>query len=218
MCLEPYDPIPLGGEVDIACRTPHSRNQFLLLAEVGFGQIDAFVRGGQDDLCPGAPDRVDQRILVVGGRRPGKENVDADDLGASGVESVHQPRQQRTIDGLADLVVLQGFVGDADEGHMRMLARQLVGQIRGANVTQHVLEPQQARRVAGHDLGEQQCGEDRKDRAQKKWAWKQRAGPYTPGIIDHRKRPIVPAARPYWTQRSETSASIHALPGRAAGI
>ena len=217
--LNLHDPVALGGEIDVAGRAPGRRNELRLLVEVGLGQVDAFVGGGQDDLGLGAPDRVDQHVLVVGRRRARGEDVDADDLGAGGIDGIDQPRQQRAIDRLADLVVLERVVGDADNGHVRVLARQPVGKIRGAHVSQHVLEPQQAWRVAWA-------------RSPRTAVWRAPQRPRTaetgagnsarvrtaPGVVDHRKRPIVPACYdPIGALRSETSASIHALPGRTAG-
>ncbi len=138
---------------------------------------------------------------------------------AASTASTSRASSARSI-GWRTLLSFKRLVGDADNGDVRVLARQLIGEIGRAHVAQHVLEPQQARRVARHDLREQQRGEHGKDRAQEKRARKQRAGPQAaPGIVDHRKRPIVPACTTLLERgASETSASIHALPGRTAGM
>ncbi len=144
----------LGGEVDIARRTPGGGDELRLVLQVRLGKADPLVGSGQHDLGFGLPDRLDERALVVGGRGARRQDVDADHLGSRRVDRFHQPCEQRAVDGLANLALLECVVADADDGHMRVLARQPVGEKGRPHVSQHVLEAQQAGRIARRKLGE----------------------------------------------------------------
>ena len=116
---EPYDPIPLGGEIDIAGRAPCRGDEFACLLQCALGRPTRSSAAARTTLALARRIASTSMSSLSGGGVAGKENVDADHLGAGGVDSLHQPRQQRTIDRLANLVVLQCVIGDADDGHMR---------------------------------------------------------------------------------------------------
>ena len=129
-------------------------------------QAQPLVPACHHDLCPGAPDGVDQHLLVVGRGGAKEQDVDADDLDAGGVDRIDEPRQQGAVDRQARLVLAQRLIGDADDGDVGMLARQLVGEGRGAHVGKRMLKTQQAGGVAWHDVGQQHGRKDGHDPGQ----------------------------------------------------
>ena len=100
-----------------------------------------------------------------------------------------------TVDGQQGLVTGQGIVGDGDDRHLRVLARQLVRQKRGAHVAHIVLEPQQARSEARRQIGQQQRGSARRSRQHQRPAQGRRGGlgrtlALQMGLQPHAKHPI----------------------------
>jgi len=107
-------------------------------------------------LSPATADGGDQGVFVV--RRGGavEEHVDADRRDVGGIEGSDQLRQQQPVDRQPRRVAVQRLLADADHGDARMLGRPLVREQRGAHIRHRVLEPQQARCIAWHQVGQQQ--------------------------------------------------------------